>query len=94
MSCNDAFRTYIKNQIILISIHSFNERPELWTDLRTRVCLSKTPDSLKHEALSKIQNAINSLQNCGKNFPDCQFTAESLSSQLQLNQTHTNEPNI
>ena len=28
MNCHDAFRRHIKNQIILISIHSFNERPE------------------------------------------------------------------
>ena len=79
MSCHDAFRKTIKNQIILISIHSFNERPELWTSLQTRVCLAKVPNFLKHETLSKIQDAIIALQDCGKNFPDCQFTAGSLS---------------
>ena len=79
MSCHDAFRKYIKNQIILISIHSFNERPELWLSLQTRICLTKVPDFLKHEPLSKIQDAITALQDCGKNFPNCQFTAGSLS---------------
>ena len=86
MICHDAFRQYIKNQIILISIHSFNERPELWTSLQTRICLSKVPDSLKHESLATIQKAILSLKDCGKNFPDCQFTADSLIFQLTINQ--------
>ena len=94
MICHDAFRKYIKNQIILISIHSFNERPELWTSLQTRICLSKVPDSLKHESLATIQKAILSLKDCGKNFPDCQFTADSLIFQLTINQTHTNESNL
>ena len=86
MNCHDAFRKHIKNQIILISIHSFNERPELWATLQTKICSSKVPDSLKHESLATIQKAILSLKDCGRNFPDCQFTADSLISQLSIGQ--------
>ena len=78
MNCHDAFRKYIKNQIILISIHSFNERPRHWDELKIKIIQSPVRDSLIHEALSQVQAVIEITKHCGENHPNTQLVVDPI----------------
>ena len=69
MSCYDTFRRNIKNQIIIISIHSFNDRPHLWLSLQTRVALAKVPNFLNTKCYPKFRTQSLFSQIVVKTFP-------------------------
>ena len=74
----ETFLKSVRNQIRIISIKSFNERPRYWHELKVRIIQSPVSDTLIHEALSQVRTAIRITKNCGENYPDFQFLVDPI----------------
>ena len=75
---DETFLKNVRNQIRIISIKSFNERPRYWHELKVQIIQSPVRDSLIHEALSQVRTAIRITKNCGENYPDFQFVVDRI----------------
>ena len=75
---DETFLKSVRNQIRIISIKSFNERPRYWHELKVQIIQSPVRDSLIHEALSQVRTTIRITKNCGENYPDFQFVVDPI----------------
>ena len=75
---DETFLKSVRNQIRIISIESFNERPRYWHELKVQIIQSPVRDSLIHEALSHVQAVIEITKHCGESHPDTQLIADPI----------------
>ena len=75
---DESFQKSVRNQITLISIKSFNERPRYWHELKIQIIQSPVRDSLIHEALSQVRAAIKITKHCGESHPDTQLVVDPI----------------
>ena len=75
---DESFQKSVRNQISIISIKSFNERPRYWHELKVQIIQSPVRDSLIHEALSLVRAAIKITKHCGENHPDTQLVVDPI----------------
>ena len=75
---DEIFLKSVRNQISIISIKSFNERPRYWHELKVQIIQSPVRDSLIHEALSLVRAAIKITKHCGENHPDTQLVVDPI----------------